>query len=68
MSKITCQAYPDKDYLDFNDNELWSDGLVDLRVHDSNGRSVISLDVKRMKKLRKQLKKYIKEIEEHERN
>ncbi|MEB9608387.1 hypothetical protein P4J26_33310, partial [Bacillus cereus] len=65
-SKITCKVFPDKDYLDFNENELHQDGLVDLRVHDCNGRSMISLDVKRMKKLRKQLKKYIKEIEEHD--
>ncbi|MCU5455261.1 hypothetical protein OCA97_14785 [Bacillus cereus] len=66
MDKITCQAYPDTDYLDFNTSCMERDKSVDLRVHDCNGRSMISLDVKRMKKLRKQLKKYIKEIEEHD--
>ncbi|MFA2603643.1 hypothetical protein ABR763_01200 [Bacillus cereus] len=64
MSKITCTVYPDKDYLDFNTNSMISDGVVDLQVTQDDNTNVVSLDVKRMKKLRKQLKKYIRAIEE----
>lgn len=63
--EINCDVYPTTDYLDFNDNRWSEDGNLDLRVTQNNQTCAVSLTPKTVKKLRKQLKKYLKEFELH---